>query len=116
MLGNINRGVGRYPQCNRIRRAGVDLDGLSIQAQVHPCVEDMIAQVIDDYLFNFSTEIFNHISQQIMCHWAGGLDALQSAVDGKNLDDADYDRKTPMAVTLFEDDHLLVGHFINDYT
>ena len=50
-----------------------------------------------------------------MRHRAGRLDPLEAAVDRKNLNYADYDRETPLAVTFLEDNHLLVGHLVYYY-
>jgi len=73
-------------------------------------------QVVYDYLFDFGAEILYYICQQIMRHRTGGLDALKAAVYCKNLDNTDNYRKTPAAVTLFQDNHLLVGHLIYYYS
>jgi hypothetical protein len=39
-------------------------------------IEGMIAQVIYDYLFYLSAEIFDYAVQQIVCHGPGRLDTL----------------------------------------
>jgi len=48
-------------------------------------------------------------------HWAGRLDAFQPTVNRENFDDADNDGKASFAVTLFQNDYLLVGRFVNNY-
>jgi len=115
MIRHKNRCARGDAQGNRIGRAGVDFDGSPVQAQMYPCVEDVMSQVAYNYLFYPGVEILNNIGQQIVRHRAGRLDALESAVDRENLDDADYDRKTPLAVPFLENDHLLIGHLIYDY-
>jgi len=75
----------------------------------------VVPQVVYYYLLDFSAEILYYVSQQIMRHRTGGFDALQTSVDCKNLDYADDYGKTPAAVTLFQDNHLLVGHLIYYY-
>jgi len=82
---------------------------------MYPRVEHVVTQIAYDYLFYLGAEILNHACEQIVCHRAGRRDAFQSAVDRKNLDYADHNRKTPLAGTLLEDDHLLIGHLIYDY-
>jgi len=79
-------------------------------------IKHVVPQITDDDLLYLRAERLDDISQQVVRHWPGRLDALQSAVNRKNLNDADHDGKTPLAVTLFQDNHLLVGHFIYDDT
>jgi len=49
-----------------------------------------------------------------MRHGAGRLDAFQSAINGKNFNYADDNRKPTLTVTLLQDNYLLVGLFVND--
>jgi len=83
---------------------------------MNPGKKGVVAQVVYHYLLYSCAEIFNHIGQQVVRHWSRRLDTFQSAVDRKDFNYTNNDGKTAMTMTLFYNNYLLVGHFVNDYT
>ena len=75
----------------------------------------MVADVVDDYSFDACAEGGDYVVEQVVGHRPRGLDAFEPAVDCENLDDADDDGETSLAVALLEDDYLLVGRFVYYY-
>jgi len=76
----------------------------------------VVAQIVDNDLIYLGAEAVDDVSEQIMGHWPRRCNAFQTPVYGKYLHDPDYDRKTALALALLDDDYLLIGLLIDDYS
>jgi len=111
----VNRGIRCHAESDCIGGAGVDFNGSAVRNQTYFCIKGVIAQVVYDYFFYVGVEIFDYVVEQVVGHWARGFQAFEPAVDCEGLHHPYDDGEASFAVTLFQDDYLLVGRFVNNY-
>ena len=100
----------RDAQGDRVARPAVDFDQRSVVTDHQLSEERSLFQVVDLDALELSSQLVDHVRQQVVRERAGRRFALQPTVDRVRFSATDDDGKLALAGHFFQDNDLLILH------